>query len=68
MGKSSIPQRYANASLPEGDALKATWIGFSEDDHRFAVDGAVFFADALRTTRSTYKPISSRTYFTGGLP
>ena len=27
-----------------------------------------FSEDALRTTRSTYKPISSRTYFTGGLP
>ena len=51
------------------------WIVFSEDDGRWIAKGAnvrrasrIYFANALKTTRSTYKPINSRTYFTGGLP
>jgi len=29
---------------------------------------AAYIANALRTARSIYNPINSRTYFTGGLP
>jgi hypothetical protein len=52
------------------------WIGFSKDDGRAIAEGARYqprklsgvVANALRTTHSTYNPINSRTYFTGGLP
>jgi hypothetical protein len=48
--------------------LKQRWIGFSEDDGKTWRRRRIAFANALRTTRSTYKSINSRTYFTGGLP
>ena len=44
------------------------WIGFFGDDNKIWRLRRIILANALKTTRSTYKPISSRTYFTGGLP